>query len=357
MDIIKSIVNKKVLLHTLFWLTLLLIVYASENWQFGRATHWSMLFQFVVPFAIFAAISYFNVYFLIVRFFSKKKYWQYTLLLFLTMTVGAVVSLLVKILSQKIGLLIPDIWKYHDELRFGYFFHILFGEFMVVAATTFFFLLVEWIRLQNVTIQLKEIESQKNQSELQILKAQINPHFLFNMLNNIYSHSLDNSPKTPEMILKLSSLMSYILYECQDEKVPVSSELEFIKNYLDLEKYRFEDQLDVRISIVEHKTEKRIVPLLLIPFIENAFKHGGNKGNNKKHVYVTVEIANNEIRFEIINSIDTAAENGGMQKISGIGIENAKKRLELLYPGSYTLLIEKNNNEFRVNLKISEHAN
>jgi len=199
--------------------------------------------------------------------------------------------------------------------------------------------------MQGITIKIQEIEREKVQSELQALKAQINPHFLFNTLNNIYSHSLEQSPQTPEMILKLSSLMSYILYDCHEDYVPLTNELEFIHNYIELEKLRFEDFIDVQLTIDNQCDTCKIVPLLLIPFVENAFKHGGSRGRNKRYIFVDIFVNNREIRCIVKNSIDqtTILPNS---KESGIGIENVKKRLELLYQNRHTLYITNNQPEF-----------
>lgn len=360
MESIHNFFHRKAVMHTFFWIIMMMIVFASENFEYGNKIQWHMLFHFALAFIIFALVSYYNVYYLIPKYFNKKEYTHYGLMLVLGMVVGASLVLLFKELTQLIGFMMPEPWNHSkNESSVAYFFHILYGELMFLLATTFFYILEELIRLQGVTIKIKEVESQKMRSELQALKAQINPHFLFNTLNNIYSHSLDNSPQTPEMILKLSALMSYILYDCHEERVPVTNELEFINNYLQLEKLRFEDTLDVNLQINQTHTNRTIAPLLLIPFIENAFKHGSCSctSNTKKFVTVSIDIQDSAIHFSCQNSIDHSTTTKIAVKESGIGIENVKKRLELLYPNQYNLQIEVKENIFSVQLTITEHGN
>lgn len=357
MDLIKHIISRKVLLHSLFWIIMLLVVFTTENWQYEKAFQWSMFAHFVFAFIIFAIVSYFNIYFLVPRYFKKKKYGLYALLLIAAMVLGALLTVGFRTFTSNFVFALNAEKFYHKDHGIYYFVHILFGELMFILATTFFFILEEWIRLQSITIKLKEIENDKTQSELQALKAQINPHFLFNTLNNIYSHSLEKSPKTPEMILKLSSLMSYILYECHEGEVPVSNEIEFVNNYLALEKLRFEDQIDIHLSVSENYTGKKIAPLLFIPFIENAFKHGSSNGKNKKYVEVNIEIERDFIFFNVKNSTDKERAIQQNPKESGIGIENVKKRLALLYPGTSSLAIIDGDDCFEVNLKIADNGN
>lgn len=350
---------RKIIMHTIFWVLMLIAIFTNENFQYGDTIQWQLLSHFVFAFVIFALVSYYHLYYLIPNYFYKKKYFTYVLLLLLGAAVGCTLSLIFREFISCDSDIIPAGWEHKEDTALGYFFHIFFGQFMFILATTFFYVLEELIRLQGVTIKIKEVESQKIASELQALKAQINPHFLFNTLNNIYSHSLDNSPQTPEMILKLSSLMSYILYDCHEEQVPISNELDFIKNYLELEKLRFEDTLEVNLSIMENSPGSTIAPLLLIPFIENAFKHGGcnSYGKSKRFVDVVIDIQKENIFFSCKNSVDSAAFTKSAIKESGIGIENVKKRLDLLYPNAYNLSIEQMEDIYTVKLIITEHGN
>jgi hypothetical protein len=357
-DYIKRIINKRVLLHSTFWISILMTVFITENWENPGEYKFFFFCHYLLAFIIFIIVSYFNLYFLIPKYFKNKRFLRYSLWLVFVL-IGGAASILV--LNYGFHYLIKDSDSFnphsipdHKHFTVFYFFHVMFGEAMFLISTFFFFIMEEWIRFQGITIKLKEIESQKVHSELQALKAQINPHFLFNTLNNIYSHSLDHSPKTSEMIMKLSELMSYILYECHDEKVEIQSELKFIKNYIELEKLRFEDLLQVELNISEANSHEKIVPLIFIAFIENAFKHVGHKMKNKQYVKVDLLIEPNLILLKVVNSINGQAR--ATLKESGIGIENVRKRLEMLYPDKHTLEILKTEEEFKVELTIKPNG-
>ncbi len=186
---------------------------------------------------------------------------------------------------------------------------------------------------------------EKVNAELQLLKAQIHPHFLFNTLNNIYAYSLRNSSETSQMILKLSSLLSYMLYDCMENEVLLEKEIDVMKNYIDLEKERHVN-LEVSLNFEGDIRNKWIAPLLLLPFLENAFKHGIAEQFEKSWISMDIAVRQNLLRAKISNSKDE------MEVVSknGIGIENVKKRLDYLYPGKHTLKISDEGDFFVVNL-------
>jgi hypothetical protein len=190
-------------------------------------------------------------------------------------------------------------------------------------------------------------EKEKVNAELQLLKAQVHPHFLFNTLNNIYSFSLQNSPKTPELILKLSSLLSYILYDCKASEVPLEKELSVMRNFIDLEKERYE-KLDISLNIEGDIKDNWISPLLLLPFLENAFKHGTSEQLEKPWLSMDVSVKQNMFRCKIANSKNETQLPGS----NGIGIQNVKKRLEYLYPGKHELKLSDERNFFVASLLI-----
>lgn len=178
-------------------------------------------------------------------------------------------------------------------------------------------------------------QQEKATAELQLLKAQVHPHFLFNTLNNIYSFSLENSPKTPEMILKLSSLLSYMLYDCRSEEVRLEKEIEIMKNYIDLEKERYGNKIEISWSVEGDVKGKFIAPLLMLPFLENAFKHGASEQIEKPWLGVDISLTQEVLRCKIANSKNEY----GAHSSNGIGISNVKKRLQFIYPGNYDLKI------------------
>ena len=193
-----------------------------------------------------------------------------------------------------------------------------------------------------------QVQEEKVTAELQLLKAQVHPHFLFNTLNNIYSFSLENSPKTPGLILKLSSLLSYMLYECKSEEVQLENEVEIMKNYIDLERERYDNKIEISWSIEGEIKDKFIAPLLLLPFLENAFKHGLSEQIEKPWLSIDISVERNILHCKIANS----ANEGVQPSKNGIGIDNVKKRLNLLYQGKHELKITHEEQFFVVSMML-----
>lgn len=191
-------------------------------------------------------------------------------------------------------------------------------------------------------------QQEKVTAELQLLKAQVHPHFLFNTLNNIYSFSLENSPKTPGLILKLSSLLSYMLYDCKTADVRLEKELEIMKNYIGLERERYGNQIDISWNVAGEVQDIFIAPLMLLPFIENAFKHGISEQIEKCWLSIDLSVKANRLKVKIANSKNESVP----ARDNGIGIANVRKRLACIYPGNHELKISDEGHFFIVSLMI-----
>jgi LytS/YehU family sensor histidine kinase len=187
---------------------------------------------------------------------------------------------------------------------------------------------------------------------LQLLKAQIHPHFLFNSLNNIYSFALENSPKAPEMIQKLSGLLQYMLYGCKQSRVPLEKEIKMIEDYLSLEKIRYGDRLKIEVEIQPFNNHQLISPLLLIPFVENSFKHGTSKMLARPYVILNSTVQDDVFYFKLSNSKPSSDEEISVNGNRGLGLKNVKKRLELLYPDRHELYIMDDPTSYTVWLRI-----
>jgi len=211
-----------------------------------------------------------------------------------------------------------------------------------------FLLLV--LKLYSEKQQLLKLNEQKKTAELVALKNQLNPHFLFNTLNNLYALALKKSDDTPKVIRKLSEILDYILYRCNASYVPLQKEIELIENYLSLEKIRYADR--VKISFSKNVTgQEKVAPLLLLTFVENAFKHGVANEINQAHININISKKGGELLFSVQNSKPAATEN--LSNKESIGLQNIKKQLELLYPKAYDLIIENGKNNFSANLKLA----
>jgi len=200
-------------------------------------------------------------------------------------------------------------------------------------------------------MELKEMEAKQSQAELNLLKSQVNPHFLFNSLNSIYSLILSNSDISADAVMKLSDLMRYLLESSKKRKVLVKNEFEFLQNYIDLEIIRLGKKAKVSSSFKGDLSGKIISPLLLITFVENCFKHGISVNSKENEISISVELNENGVSLKTKNNIAPQRINPSVKK-SGTGIENVKKRLELLYPSKHQLEIENDELEFVVNLSI-----
>lgn len=195
----------------------------------------------------------------------------------------------------------------------------------------------------------------EKEAELKLLKAQLNPHFLFNTLNNLYGLSVVKSDKLPNLMLKLSDLLRYSLYDTKEAFVSIEKEIQYIENYMSLEKIRLEDKAEIVLIKEGNVGLKKIAPMLLIVFVENAFKHLGKLSNEKSNVEVQIHVKENMLEFFCINTINKIpnSEPDLEKGKSGIGLQNAKKRLALMYPEKHTLTFKEKNEKYIVNLKLN----
>jgi len=226
----------------------------------------------------------------------------------------------------------------------GSFFFSFFITFVSVAGRFTF----DWFK--NIQIQA-DLKSQNLNSELALLKSQISPHFLFNTLNNIHTLVYKKSDNAHEAVMKLSSLMRYVLYESDDKKVEASKEMDYLKSYIELEKLRMTNPEQVAFNMEGDYHTKKIAPMILIPFIENAFKHS-NKNREGNYIKVSLDYNSETLRFTCENSFQPKTDET-KDKTGGIGLKNVSRRLELIYPNNYQLEVSENNNIFKVDLSLN----
>ena len=197
------------------------------------------------------------------------------------------------------------------------------------------------------------------QAELNFLKGQLHPHFLFNSLNNLYALSLDNSPQAPGIILGLSNILRYVLYECTAEQVPLKRDIEVLNDYIELEKLRYEDRLELNVNMGDPIGNTEIAPLLMLPLVENAFKHGAAETTDTPWINIELYLSGDTLTFKISNSKpEQPVGNSSGQKGSGeIGLLNLRKRLELLYPGKHSFTYFDESDCFIAELKVQLSSN
>ena len=334
--------------HIIFWV----FVWLFYTYYFGfNSNNEDYVFWFsnvLIPITIIN--TYFTIYYLIPKYLITKKYSLFILYSVYTLIGSAYVITIVMFFGY-VYLSESDFNKMPPLSRSLPF--ILISIYLVVIIVSTFKLVIHSSKTisKNKELQNKILEThlQIKEQELQYLKKQIHPHFLFNTLNTIYGFALKQSKDTPYIILKLSNLLDYILYQVNKPKVPLKEEVLHIKEYIELEKIRFQDTLQVSFEADKIAKNIEISPMLLIPFVENAFKHG-NLIDGFLTIAIRIKLADNKLQFSIKN---TVLDDDTGSKKPGIGLENIQKRLHLLYSNTHQLSIENIDNWYRVNLSIS----
>jgi Histidine kinase len=338
----------RIFLHIGFWLFYLSLPFYAYLQEYPSTYAYVILILVNLAYLPF---YYFLAYFIIPKYFNKKKWWLFILFsigtyaLFSLACKGIELAFFDRLTSEKeitdfkeaIDKPILDIW----ELLRMIFVTIIPLSIMMMR------------RMMRIYVERTELIKMNTELELNLLKSQINPHFLFNTLNNIYSLSLQKSDRSPEMILKLSDLMRYMLYECNVPFIDLQREIQFLQDYIDLEKIRHGEKVEILFSVQGAPDGLKIPPLLLIPFVENAFKHGVNAQFGNAWVHISLLLENNHIVFEIKNNKPQTAAQRNLNS-SGIGIENAKKRLQLIYPNKHVLEINDLSASFHIKLSIDK---
>ena len=293
----------------------------------------------VVFFLTYAAAAFVINYLLLPRFLYRKK--PLLFVGYVVVVVAAVIILEEAVIEQ---IYFPDT---RGRRFLGVFFS-LWGVLPVITVLSGF--KFAWDAL----VKQRELESLKStikESELKFLKSQINPHFLFNNLNNLYSYAIDFSPKTPEIILKLSSVLRYMLYECREKFVPLSKEVEQLTNFTQLYEMQIEERGVVNFSVNVDQPDYQIAPLILIVFIENAFKHSQASQSEDIKIDIAIQLSQEgELTFSCKNNFQAVANTDNLSQ--GIGLENVKKRLQLLYPNGHQLRIVETDDQYEVDLSM-----
>jgi two-component system, LytTR family, sensor kinase len=327
-------------LHVLIWLMVFLIPYIfSADVERGahRADNDENEFLYLNTALNFfwVALFYFNAGLLIPRLIYKRKIALYVLaLLGLLVLVILLDDLLFQLLS------IPRTFSVYHSVE-----HNFIPFVFTVAVSAAYKAITDKTKSD---IQAQEKRSENLKTELSFLRSQISPHFLFNVMNNIAALVRLKSDELEPTIHKLSSLMQYMLYETDEEKVVVKSEVEYLQAYIDLQRQRHGDELILQALFTVKEEWQTIEPMLLIPFVENAFKHGGSL--QQPSIHVSMAVIDSELHFIVKNKFE---ERGDLKdKTSGIGLANVKRRLELLYPGKHVLKIDKQSDWFTIDLVI-----
>ena len=335
--------NRVVFLHLSFWcvyVSFLLFQVTSRR----RELDLERVITIATIQTTFAAIaSYLNYFVFLPRFLRRRNVWLYLLEFIVPFSLVMIVRLT---FERYLIDGLSGTEEYLYTTRFVVF--VITTNFFIVAFVAMLRFAVDWLEFE---AKKNEVENEKLTAELNFLKAQINPHFLFNTLNNLYYLAYSKSENTTEVIAKLSQMMRYMIYDSNHPKVLLSKEIEYMRNYISLERLRLNDQIPIKFDVKGSTENVWITPLIFITFLENAFKHGVSNSNPKAWVNITIDLRDHECIYSVENSRG-AEQKDGSEK-SGIGLQNVKRRLELSYPGKYKLVTEDTREKYLVKLNLS----
>lgn len=348
LKLINQVFNKRPVMHVFFWIVFVLAGSFIFSYQ-QNFPYQFYLINFLVHLPLFLLYTYGVIYFLVPGLLLKGKYELFFSALLLLTCLSALLRIAVGRYVY-FALFIPEILYPKVWISTEIF---LINGFWIVAPAVVFAMFKYYKNWLNSQTLANEAERKQLASELQVLKAQLNPHFLFNTFNNLYVLALQKSDKTPEVISKMSDLFHYVLYECNSVEVPVAKEIKLIGDYIQLEELRYSDRLSIKIQKEIDNPEFLIPPMMLYTFVENCFKHGCSNDPDSPWINLNIKVSANRFEFEASNSIPKLVYSRKQQD-GGVGLTNIKRRLELLYPANHRLEIRNDDAVFVVHLEIQK---
>ncbi|HMJ70084.1 MAG TPA: histidine kinase [Cyclobacteriaceae bacterium] len=327
--------------HLLVWVLLIIpnVFGSTYLLRAGVTTYIATIF---LRNGVLLAVVYINFLVLIPKFFRKGRYLTFSVLILIL--VGLAVTAIASLdmyTSAKMGFK-----PMADE---DFYVEVAFYGFNMCSYVLTSFLLFSLREKQEQKETLDQVQLEKLGAEIKYLRAQINPHFLFNTLNNLYGMALEKSEKTPEIILKLSRIMDYMLYESNDVKVYLKNDIDNIRNYVDIERIRQGNNAEIVFDVKGNIGSETIVPLMLLPLVENAFKHGVNTIINGAYMHVNINVSGNDLEMDVKNNFKTVTDD---TQRNGIGLVNLERRLDLFYPKAHSMKVETTGDYYHVNLKL-----
>lgn len=334
--------------HLIYWVLFVFIGSYIFSYQ-QNFPYIFFLLNLLVHLPVLVLYTYFVIYWLVPNHLLRGRYFTFFGLLALA---SAFASLLKLAVSKNIyyALFIPEALHPNQWYSPDLF---LINLLWIIGPTVLFAMFKyykNWIKSQDIS---NETERKRMATELQVLKGQLNPHFLFNTLNNLYSLALSKSDKTAVVIAKMSDMFHYILYECNAVEVPVSKELKLLEDYIELEQIRYSDRLSIQFDKKIDNRNYLVPPMLLYSLVENCFKHGSSPDPDLPWIKIVLRVQNNIMTFEAQNSIPKKQKRINPE---GVGLLNSKRRLELIHPQNHQLVIREENNEFYVKVEITKPA-
>lgn len=307
----------------MLYLLLALFIFAESMRDFETAFSYAATLTLLV-----SLVTYINSEYLTPRFFAQRKYiaWLFAFLL-------------INFIAAVMHIMFGDMFYFPRKFSTN-FSIILISSFLIYFLQLLMTYLLEYWRWESKANQLD--------SEVKLLRAQVNPHFLFNSLNSIYSLALDKDERTPEVTMKLSQIMRYMVDRAGEDRIKLDEEINYLRDYIDLEKLRLGDKAEISFEVKGNTSLHQVEPLLLIPFVENAVKHGLDTMRTGGYLMASLLVDHQTITFQCKNAFNPEIKRSS----TGTGITNVRTRLEKLYPGRYDLFIHKGEEEFSIELKL-----
>lgn len=343
--------NLRILIHILFWA----MVLAFYTYFYGHTydDYYSTFLFVCLLLPITTATTYFLNYYLIPRYLLKKRYKYFILYAVYSLVFSIYFELIVVFLAYVI---LADFNMAKMNPLTKDLFFLMVGLYFVVFFAVAVKMLKNWYQIQQNNQQLakEKLEAglKLKEAELKVLRGQIHPHFLFNTLNNLYGLTLAKSDVAPKVVLLISELLDYLLYQCNTPEVSLKKEIDHISNYLELEKLRYGPHIHVKLESSGEVTDQKIAPMLLLPFVENSFKHGLSNEMSHGFVNIKLKVSGNDLYFYVENSKIKPNSVGTDYPSHRIGLENVKKRLELIYNKQHRLVIEDGDKIYKCSLYI-----
>lgn len=335
--------KKRILLHIAYWLVV--VVMFTFFWGTRYGNYWVCFYNELFFLPVKMAATYIGLYYLIPQLF-KRNYYNVVFGGLIVVVGGGILQRILGYYS-----FIPEVGFYNPELPLFDPTEILHKVIDINAVMLVPLSVKLYAHYAEKEHKILVLSQEKTEAELQFLRSQIQPHFLFNVLNDIYAMALLQKKETPESILKLADLMRYVLQESTANKVPLEKEINYIKNYIDLEKLRYHNLFDITFDVEGDIVQSNITPLLLLPFVENAFKHASTVDKEKAWIKIYFGCFDNILSIDISNSFNPLVPKHSHVS-SGIGIQNVRKRLDILYKGNYTMETEISTQMYKTTLKI-----
>jgi len=333
------LIRNNLIQHGLFWIISYYLLYRLFRYS-EETTRTDLIYTLLFHLSL-VPVFYGNTRLLIPQFFRKGRYLWYLL--------GTLILLILGVAFNQF------IFRYGADWLFpGYYFISYYGSWQILqfmgaywALSTLLKLSRSWFLVREQEKRIQQLEQDRSMAELRALKAQLDPHFLFNSLNNIYSLALYEDKRTPEALLTLSNNMRYVLYECNAETVPLQREIDQVRDYLSLFQMRSDLEVDIAFEVMLSQKKEHIQPLLIVPLIENACKHSRPNADGKHFIRIAIHQENHGLSVRCANSYHEKADKGP----GGLGLDNLRRRLELLFPDTYSLVIQSDNGVYTVHLQ------